>query len=158
MDTNYGSFTIEVDFKEAPKHSENFIKLVKEGFYNGITFHEIVGGMLVVGGDPFTKDDEPYNDGWGGPGYTLKPEIGRLRHFKGSVAAVQVKDGANPDKNSNGSQFYICLDRIKIRDGNNTIFGKVTENIDVINKMSWANVDFNNTPKKPIIIVKAYLK
>ena len=155
IETNHGSFTMQVNHRAAPKHAANFIKLVKNGFYDGTTFHKIISGTLIQGGDPLTKDDDLLNDGLGNPGYSLDQEFGRLRHVKGAVAAVKSK---NESRKSNGSQFYICLSRIKVRDGNRTVFGKVIENLEVAERISWAAMDFQNRPKKPIQIIKAYLK
>ena len=157
IETDYGSFTIEVDYNSAPKHSENFVKLVKEGFYNGLFFHRIVPGTLVQGGDPYSKDEDPYNDGLGGPGYLIDQEI-KLRHIPGAVGAARIKGPANPELKSNGSQFYICLDQIPLYDGAYTVFGKVVENLEILEKISWEPVDFNDKPKKPILIKRAYLK
>ena len=155
IETNHGSFTIQVNHRAAPKHAANFIKLVKSGFYDGTKFHKIINGTMIQGGDPLTKDNDLLNDGLGNPGYSIDQEFGRLRHIKGAVAAVKSKTESNK---SNGSQFYICLTRIKIRDRNRTVFGKVIKNLDVVNKMSWLSMDFENRPKKPIQIIKAYLK
>jgi len=157
IETNFGNITIKVDYDKAPKHSENFVKLVKEGFYDSLTFHRIIAGTLVQGGDPYTRDDDRKNDGFGGPGYLIDQEPG-LKHIPGSVGAARIKGPANPENKSNGSQFYICLKHIPIWDGNYTVFGKVVENIKVAEKISWEAMDLHNFPKTPIYIKKAYLK
>ncbi|KAA3618342.1 MAG: peptidylprolyl isomerase [Calditrichaeota bacterium] len=157
FETNEGSFTIQVNHQTTPKHAANFIKLAKEGFYEGLAIHKVIGGTLIEMGDPFSNDDDPLNDGAGDPGIPIEPELGKLSHFRGAVAAVQIK-GDNSAKRSNSSQFYICLTRLKIRDGNHTVFGKVIENLEVVDKISWVPMDFSNKPKNPIIIKKVYLK
>jgi len=157
IETDVGNITIQVDFDHAPKHAENFVKLVKEGFYDSLMFHHIIAGTLIQGGDPNTKDDDQKNDGLGGPGYLLDQEV-VLKHLPGSVGAAQIKEPANPQNKSNGSQFYICLKNIPIWDGNYTVFGKVVDNIEVVQKISSGPIDLYNFPKTPIYIKRAYLK
>ncbi len=108
--------TVSTDFGEmslllydiTPKHKENFIKLAREGFFDGTTFHRIIAGFMIQGGDPNSKDDNPYNDGQGGPGYTVPAEFdAKLIHKKGALSAARKGDFANPQKASSGSQFYI---------------------------------------------------
>ncbi|TFH00860.1 MAG: peptidylprolyl isomerase, partial [Calditrichales bacterium] len=86
--TNMGEIEIELNREEAPKHADNFMKLVNEGLYSGTTFHRIVPGFVIQGGDPNSKDMDPNNDGIGGPGYLVDAEI-KLPHKKGSVAAAR---------------------------------------------------------------------
>jgi cyclophilin family peptidyl-prolyl cis-trans isomerase len=157
LETNYGDITIQVNYDVAPRHSENFVKLVKEGFYDGLTFHRIIPGVLIQGGDPLSKDDDPENDGLGGPGYTIEHEFG-LRNVRGAVGAGRIKTFSTTEKSSNGSQFYICLDNMPLMDGSYTVFGKVINNIEVAEKISWEPIDFRNRPKKPVVIKHAYLK
>jgi peptidyl-prolyl cis-trans isomerase B (cyclophilin B) len=93
---------------ETPLHRDNFDKLAREGFYDGTTFHRIINGFMVQGGDPNSKDDDPTNDGMGGPGYTVPAEFNRsLIHRKGAIAAARTGDQMNPERRSSGSQFYI---------------------------------------------------
>lgn len=95
-------------FNETPAHRDNFRKLVAEGFFDGTTFHRIIEGFMVQGGDPNSKDDDPYNDGQGGPGYTLPAEIeSGLFHKRGVLAAARTGDAVNPERRSSGSQFYV---------------------------------------------------
>lgn len=157
LETNYGNITIEVNYDVAPRHAENFVKLVKEGFYDGLTFHRIIPGALIQGGDPLSKDDDPDNDGLGGPGYTIDHEFG-LRNVRGSVGAGRIKTFSTTERKSNGSQFYICLDNLPLMDGAYTVFGKVIHNIEVAEKISWEPIDFDNRPKYPVVIEHAYLK
>ena len=95
-------------FDETPEHHDNFRKLASEGFYDGMTFHRIIEGFMIQGGDPNSRDDDPFNDGQGGPGYTLPAEIvPGLFHKRGAVAAARTGDHVNPERRSSGSQFYI---------------------------------------------------
>lgn len=95
-------------YDETPIHRDNFRKLVAEGFYDGTTFHRVIPGFMIQGGDPNSKDDDPNNDGKGGPGYTQKAEFNpKLFHKKGALAAARTGGAMNPDKESSGSQFYI---------------------------------------------------
>ncbi len=127
--TGDGKIVIDLFEENTPKHAENFKKLVREGFYDNLTFHRVIEGFMAQGGDP-------KGDGTGGPGYTLEAEI-KLPHLRGSVAAARTGDRGNPDKRSSGSQFYICfepqtnLDRLGY-----TVFGHVVKGMDVVDAIT----------------------
>lgn len=106
IETDYGNMKISL-YDSTPKHKENFLKLAKEGYYDGTLFHRVINGFMIQGGDPESKG-APANKplGAGGPGYTLEAEIGAY-HFKGTVAAARRGGPGNPEKRSSGSQFYI---------------------------------------------------
>ncbi len=107
ISTNMGTMVIML-YDETPIHRDNFKQLVNEGTLNGTTFHRIIGGFMIQGGDPNSKDDDPANDGMGGPGYTLPAEIvSGLYHKRGALASARSGDNMNPERESNGSQFYI---------------------------------------------------
>lgn len=106
IETEYGNMTVKL-YDSTPKHKENFIKLVKEGFYKDLLFHRIIPGFMIQGGDPDSRNAQPGQQlGAGGPGYTIPAEIGQY-HFKGTLAAARTGDQVNPEKRSSGSQFYI---------------------------------------------------
>ena len=95
-----------------PKHRENFLKLAREGFYDGTTFHRVIKEFMIQGGDNLSKDDNPENDGTGGPGYTIPAELNTpLFHKRGALAAARLGDEANPKRESSGSQFYLVHGR-----------------------------------------------
>jgi peptidyl-prolyl cis-trans isomerase B (cyclophilin B) len=121
---NGGVIEIELYPEDAPKTVENFITLTKKGFYNGLTFHRVVPGFVVQGGDP-------NGNGTGGPGYTIKAEFNKRHHLRGTVAMARSQD---PD--SAGSQFYICLAKQPSLDNNYTVFGQVVKGMDVVDKIS----------------------
>ena len=108
ISTKYGDMVAEL-YDETPIHRDNFIKLVKEGFYNGTLFHRVIPGFMIQGGDPVSKEDTPsISVGNGGPGYTLPAEFNpQFFHKKGALAAARMGDAVNPKKESSGSQFYI---------------------------------------------------
>lgn len=145
--TDKGDIVIAFLRSDAPKHAENFIKLAKAGFYNGLTFHRVEPGFVIQGGDPA-------GNGTGGPseadlkkaygtipdyikeqgpmgGYTLPAEI-KAPHVDGAVAMARTQ---NPEKRSSASQFYICLGPQSFLDGNYTVFGQVVEGMDVVKKI-----------------------
>mgnify|MGYP000047131580 CR=1 FL=1 len=124
-----GKFVIELNLEKAPKTAGNFIKLAKEGFYNGLTFHRVVPDFVVQGGDP-------NGDGTGGPGYTIPFEETGLKHEDGAVAMARKGD----DKNSAGSQFYICLGPQHQLDGDYAVFGKVIQGMDVVRKIQQYDI------------------
>ena len=129
LDTDRGTIVIEFYPNVAPKTVENFETLTKKGFYNGLTFHRVVPGFVVQGGDP-------KGDGSGGPGYDLPAEISPVeKHLRGSVATARLGDQVNPDRKSSGSQFYICLAAQPSLDGQYTVFGGVVEGMDVVDKI-----------------------
>jgi cyclophilin family peptidyl-prolyl cis-trans isomerase len=99
-------------YPETVLHRENFLKLAKEGFYDGTTFHRVIPQFMVQGGDPNSKDDDPSNDGQGGPGYTIQAELQpKYAHVYGALAAARQGDQVNPQRRSSGSQFYIVQGR-----------------------------------------------
>jgi len=107
IETQYGSMVVAL-FDDTPVHRDNFKKLVEEGFYDGTTFHRVIEGFMIQGGDPNSKDDDPANDGNGGPGYTLEAEIhSHLINRRGALVAARQGDNVNPLRRSSGSQFYI---------------------------------------------------
>lgn len=105
IETDFGNMKVEL-YNSTPLHRDNFVKLAKEGFYDGLLFHRVIDGFMVQGGDPNSKDAAPNAGlGSGGPGYTIPAEIG-APHFKGTLAAARTGVG-NPEKKSSGSQFYL---------------------------------------------------
>jgi|GEM_PF-483088 peptidyl-prolyl cis-trans isomerase B (cyclophilin B) len=153
VDTNQGSFQITLDASAAPKTVANFVKLIKAGFYNGLTFHRIVkqtGFHLIQGGDPS-------GDGTGGPGYTVPAEI-KLKHTRGAIAMARLGDNVNPNKDSSGSQFYIVEEDIPFLDGNYTVFGYVTFGMDVVDKIGAVPTGPNDMPTTPVKINKITIK
>jgi peptidyl-prolyl cis-trans isomerase B (cyclophilin B) len=106
--TDFGEIKIKL-YEDTPLHRNNFLKLAKEGFYDGTTFHRVMKQFMVQGGDPYSKDpDKKSQAGTGGPGYTLPKEIIPLYiHKKGALAAARMPDQVNPEWNSSGSQFYL---------------------------------------------------
>ncbi len=106
IETEYGNMVAEL-YDSTPKHKENFIKLTKDGFYDGLLFHRVIEGFMIQGGDPKSKDaDMNVRLGGGGPGYRIDAEIG-APHFKGTLAAARTGGASNPEKKSSGSQFYV---------------------------------------------------
>ena len=128
--TEKGVFTFKMYPAKAPQTVGNFVKLSEKGFYNGLTFHRVVPGFVVQGGDP-------KGNGTGGPGYTLSAEISPdLKHLEGTVAMARRGNNVNPRRRSSGSQFYICLAPQPQLDGEYTIFGDITEGMDVVKRIS----------------------
>ena len=156
--TNKGEIEIELDAENTPAHAENFLKLVKEQFFVGTTFHRVIPDGIIQGGDPKSKDRDKSNDGSGGPGYTLDPEFGLL-HLKWSVAAARQGDQVNPEKKSNGSQFYICLRDLPMLDkAGYTVFGKVVAGYKTVEKIANVRRDANDNPNNRIVMERVYEK
>ncbi len=157
LETNYGTIEIKLFDDAAPVTSENFRRLVSEGFYDSLQFHRIVPGFVIQGGDPNSKTPNRMTYGQGGPGYTLPAEIGEP-HLRGSVGMAREGDQVNPQRRSNGSQFYICLSDLPQLDGKYTIFGTVVKGMDVADSISKLPRDANNVPIDPVYILKAYVE
>jgi cyclophilin family peptidyl-prolyl cis-trans isomerase len=138
-------------YNETPKHRDNFVKLAKAGFYDGLLFHRVIMGFMIQGGDPLSKNAKPGQAlGMGDPGYTIPAEFNAaLKHDRGALAAARTE---NPTKASSGSQFYIVQpDKgAHFLDMNYTVFGKVTEGLDVIDKIAAAQKDQSDRPVKDI--------
>lgn len=106
IETEYGDMKVEL-YNSTPGHRDNFIKLVKENFYDDLLFHRIISGFMIQGGDPDSRGAAAGQRlGMGGPGYTIPAEIG-APHFRGTLAAARTGGASNPEKRSSGSQFYI---------------------------------------------------
>ncbi len=111
IETRLGKMVVRL-YDETPLHRDNFAKLVAEQFYDSTTFHRVMRGFMIQGGDPNSKDSDPMNDGDGDPGYTVPAEISPDRvHRRGALAAARQPDQVNPERRSSGSQFYIVHGR-----------------------------------------------
>ena len=154
---NLRRVVIALDADAAPATVANFEKLLRHKFYNAIKVHRVIPHALVQMGDPLSRHRQDLARlGTGGPGYTLPPEI-HLHHTAGAVAMSRLPDSINPGRRSSGSQFYICLKPMPNLDGQYTVFGHVTEGMDVLDTLSTQPADTNNNPVPPILIASAYL-
>ena len=150
--TDFGDIIL-ILFDETPQHKENFLKLSKEGFYDSTTFHRIMDGFMIQGGDPNSKDEDKTNDGSGGPGYTVPAElVTELTHIQGVIAAARQTDRVNPSKASNGSQFYIIENKNGYHslDTKYSVFGQVIKGIEAVEKIAEQKKDRRNRPIKDI--------
>lgn len=145
----FGDIKIEVNKTDAPKTSENFLKLAKAGFYDCLTFHRVAKGFVIQGGDP-------QGDGTGGPGYTIPAEI-KLKHTKYSIAMARQGDQVNPKRESSGSQFYISLEALPMLDGQYTVFGQVVGGMEVVDKIGGVPINGagDGPPSTKVEITKA---
>ena len=153
--TNKGTMRVKL-YSKTPKHRDNFVKLVKERYYDGIRFHRVIEGFMIQAGDPFSRDTAKI-DMWGqsGPDYTVPAEfVNEYWHKKGALAAARKGDMANPKKASSGSQFYIVHDENACLhlDGQYTIFGEVIEGLNVIDRIARVDVDRYDRPMEDVII------
>jgi len=124
FETSLGNFTIELFEQDAPNTVANFVKLAEKNFYNGGVFHRVIDGFMIQGGDPT-------GTGRGGPGYQFADEFNpKLKHNTEGILSM-----ANAGPNTNGSQFFITLAPTPHLDGRHTVFGKVTEGIDIVRKI-----------------------
>jgi peptidyl-prolyl cis-trans isomerase B (cyclophilin B) len=126
----FGDIRIELLSHQAPRTVDNFIQLAESGFYDGTTFHRVIPGFMIQGGDPNSKNRDPRDDGRGGPGYTIPDEFNDTPHLRG---AVSMANTGHP--NSGGSQFFILVDSAPHLDGKHTVFGRVVEGMDVVDRI-----------------------
>ena len=151
-DTKLQRVVIEFYEDAAPGTVANFKKLADSKFYNGTAFHRAFPHKLVQVGDPLSKRKNRNAVGTGGPGYTLPPEINAHKHVAGAVAMARLPDKINPARVSNGSQFYVALSPMPELDGQYTVFGHVTEGLEVLDALSVKPTDTNDYPVDRVVI------
>ena len=156
VETEYGNIYIWL-YKSTPLHRANFIKLADSGFFNQTTFHRIIPGFMIQGGDPNSKDSDPTNDGQGGPGYTIPAEINdSLKNDRGTLAAARLGNNVNPTKASSGSQFYINVVNNVHLNKEYTVFGKVIKGIEVTD--SIVIQPRNTTNNRPLTDIRMQVR
>jgi cyclophilin family peptidyl-prolyl cis-trans isomerase len=140
LNTTEGTVELELFDEDAPKTVANFQKLVGEGFYDGISFHRVIPDFMIQGGCP-------RGDGTGGPGYSFEDEFNKHPVERGTLAM------ANSGPNTNGSQFFIVTaDACPWLDGKHTVFGRVVEGQDVVDRISLVDRDSRDRPREPVLI------
>jgi dolichyl-diphosphooligosaccharide--protein glycosyltransferase len=145
LDTTQGPITIEFFPQVAPNHVSNFEKLAESGFYNGTIFHRIVKGFVIQGGDPNTKNSTDMAAwGTGDPGYRIDAEFSNIPHERGIVSMAR-----SSDPNSAGSQFFIVLNDSKFLDNQYTVFGRVVNGMDAVDKIAALSTVQNDQPQDP---------
>jgi cyclophilin family peptidyl-prolyl cis-trans isomerase len=145
LHTNHGAIEVELYPDEAPKTVENFVKLARDGFYDGLIFHRVIPDFMIQGGDPT-------GTGRGGPGYQFEDEFNQHKVDRGALAM------ANAGPNTNGSQFFIVTsDACPWLDGKHTVFGRVTSGLDVADKISELPADGADKPRADAVIERVEL-
>lgn len=146
FETNHGTFSVELFEDKAPVTTKNFIDLIEKGFYDGVIFHRVIKGFMIQGGDPT-------GTGRGGPGYTIKDEFHKeLRHTAPGILSM-----ANAGPNSGGSQFFITLAATPWLDGKHAVFGKVSEGMDVVEKIGMTPTAAQDHPREDVKIERVTL-
>ncbi len=143
--TKFGDITLNFFPEVAPNHVNNFIELAKKGFYNKTTFHRVIPGFMIQGGDPHSKSTDKSKHGTGGPGYSVKAEFNSKPHKRGTLSMARSR---HPD--SAGSQFFICVSDASFLDGKYTVFGEVTKGMDVADKIVSQPRDRKDNPLERI--------
>ncbi len=145
LHTSEGAIELELYPDDAPKTVENFVKLSRDGFYEGVIFHRVIPDFMIQGGDPT-------GTGMGGPGYEFEDEFNQHPVARGALAM------ANSGPNTNGSQFFIVTaEATPWLDGKHTVFGKVTSGMDVVDRIEGADRDDDDRPRTPIAIERVEL-
>jgi len=153
IQTKLGTIKLQLFDKIAPKMVANVIKLAKSGFYDGCTFHRIIAGFMIQGGDPNSKDDDISNDGYGHGPEQIPAEFSKLHHTAGILSAAR-----SQDPNSASSQFFICVAKAASLDEQYTIFGQVVEGMDVVNKIVALPKIQGDNPGKAAIMTKVLIE
>ncbi len=143
IETNFGNLVIELDNKNMPITAGNFETLVKKGFYDNTIFHRIIPGFMIQGGDPT-------GTGSGGPGYKIKDEFTKNNRNDRRTIAM-----ANAGPNTGGSQFFINLVNNNFLDTKHPVFGKITQGMDIVDKIAQVKTNSNDKPLEDVKIVKA---
>ena len=145
LHTNHGAIAVELFDEDAPKTVENFTKLARDGFYDGVVFHRVIPDFMIQGGDPT-------GTGSGGPGYTFQDEFNNRKVVRGALAM------ANAGPNTNGSQFFIVTtEAASWLDGKHTVFGRVTKGMDVVDVISAVETDAHDKPHEDVLIERVEL-
>ena len=160
LETNFGKMVVEFFPDKAPKHAAAFKRLVNAGFYDCTTFHRVIQNFMIQGGDLATRYSGP-DRGPDGPGYTLEAEFNDIPHDKGVLSMARSRE-----PNSAGSQFFICLSRERTEhlDGQYTVFGRLIEGMDVLERIGAFKVKMSPVynapvlPVHPVIIKKATMQ
>lgn len=149
LNTDRGAIVVGLYSMEAPKHVENFLKLVKEGYYTGTKFHRIRVGSFIQAGDPNSVQGDPSTWGQGGPDYKIDKEVNQLRHFSGVLSAFKEAN----EQQSSGSQFIITTGDAHQFDTQYVVFGRVLEGLDVVSKIEHGTlVSGADRPEDPVTI------
>jgi len=183
IETNFGIIIVELFPDVAPRHAANFKALANNGYYDGTWFHRVIKGFMIQGGDILSRDDDPSNDGTGGPGYTIPAEFNRRPHYRGRLSMAR-----SQDPNSAGSQFFIVqnpdltedqiynaemrvgyefpdsvvqtyLDRggYPALDNQYTVFGEVIKGMDVVDKIANVQTNDRDRPREKVIMTDVYV-
>jgi cyclophilin family peptidyl-prolyl cis-trans isomerase len=145
LHTNHGAIILELFDEDAPKTVDNFRRLAGGGFYDGVVFHRVISDFMIQGGDPT-------GTGSGGPGYTFEDEINEHPVVRGVLAM------ANAGPNTNGSQFFVVTaDACPWLDGKHTVFGRVTDGMDVVDAISGLETDARDRPREDVLIERVDL-
>jgi peptidyl-prolyl cis-trans isomerase B (cyclophilin B) len=145
IETKFGNIELKFFPEVAPNHVNNFIELAKKGFYDGTTFHRVIPGFMIQGGDPNSKNPDKSMHGMGGPGHTVKAEFNEKPHKRGILSMAR---SSNPD--SAGSQFFICVADAPFLDRQYTVFGEVVSGMDVADKIVNQPRDRKDNPNERI--------
>ena len=145
IETRLGDIELELQNDIAPGHVKNFKDLAGKGFYDGTTFHRVIPGFMIQGGDPNTKSDDRSTHGMGGPGYTIKAEFNSTPHRRGVLSMARSQD---PD--SAGSQFFVVVKDSSFLDNQYTVFGRVTKGMAVVDKIVSVPRDSKDNPDEKV--------
>lgn len=145
IETKFGNIELKFFPESAPIHVSNFIDLAKKGFYDGTTFHRVIPGFMIQGGDPNSKDPDRSRHGMGNPGYSVKAEFNDIKHKRGILSMARSN---HPD--SAGSQFFICVADSSFLDRQYTVFGEVISGMDVADRIVSQPRDRRDNPLERI--------
>jgi cyclophilin family peptidyl-prolyl cis-trans isomerase len=151
--TSMGTIVFRFFEKDAPRHVANFKKLANAHFYDGTTFHRVIPGFMIQGGDPNSKDADRSNDGIGGSGTNVAAEFNSNKHLRGTVSMARAQD-----PNSASSQFFVCVKAAPFLDGQYSAFGQVVEGMEVVDKIVAVPRDAKDNPLDKVVMEKVTIE
>jgi peptidyl-prolyl cis-trans isomerase B (cyclophilin B) len=153
IETPFGVMKMRFFTEKAPNHCANFKRLAESGYYDGVTFHRVIPGFMIQGGDISSRDGNRATDGRGGPGYTIRAEFNDISHQPGIVSMARTSD-----PNSAGSQFFICDGSPDWLDGSYTVFGEIFEGKSIIKEIANVRRDKQDNPLEPVYMRVSIVK
>ncbi|MBS1904139.1 MAG: peptidylprolyl isomerase [Bacteroidetes bacterium] len=153
IETDFGALKIQLFDKLAPNHVAQIVKLATDGMYDNCTFHRVIPGFMIQGGDPNSKSDNLRTHGTGSMGDKLKQEFNDVSHKRGVCSMARTSD-----PNSASSQFFICHDAAQFLDRQYTVWGQLTDGFDALDKIAGLKRDGNDNPGRVAVMKKVYVE
>ena len=153
LETSMGTVTLRLFEDDAPNTVANFVALADRGFLDGTLFHRVIPGFMIQGGDPLSRNQDPHDDGTGGPGYAFPDEFSSKLHASEGILSM-----ANAGPGTNGSQFFLTLGPTPHLNGRHTVFGIVSEGMDVVQAIGRVTTLAGDRPREPVVLERVVVR